>query len=100
VTGECHGEKRHCATEPSVHTGGVKEDPYAFVPVVDENAEADPHWLELRNDATLPPIYMPPAMAGRHSPRQRFVATGLIGILVLGTALGVCLTYGPKVLGW
>ena len=75
-------------------------DPYAFVPDVEEDAEADPHWQELRNDATLPPIYMPPTMAGRHSPRQRAIAGVLVGIFVLGTALGVCLTYGPTVLGW
>ena len=78
----------------------MQEDPYAFVPDVDEDAEADPHWLELRNEATLPQIYMPPAMAGHHSPRQRLIAGVLIGILVLGTALGVCLTFGPQVLGW
>jgi hypothetical protein len=78
----------------------VKDDPYAFVPEVDEDAEADPYWLELRNSATLPQIYMPPTMSGRHSPRQRVIAAALIGIFVLGTALGVCLTYGPQVLGW
>jgi len=78
----------------------MQGDPYADVPDVEDDAEADPFWLELRNDSTLPQIYMPPSMAGRHSPRQRFIAAGLIGIFVLGTALGVCLTYGPQVLGW
>lgn len=78
----------------------MQGDPYAFVPDVDEDAEADPHWQELRNDSTLPSIYMPPAMAGRHTPRQRVIASVLIGIFVLATALGVCLTYGPEVLGW
>lgn len=78
----------------------MQDDPYAHVPAVDEDAEADPHWLELRNEATLPQIYMPPAMASHHSPRQRVIAGVLIGILLLGTALGVCLTYGPQVLGW
>lgn len=75
-------------------------DPYAGVPDVDEDAEVDPYWQELRNDSTLPPIYMPPSMAGRYSSRQRLIAAALIGIFVLGTALGVCLTYGPQVLGW
>lgn len=78
----------------------MQADPYAFVPDVDEDAEADPHWQELRNEATLPSIYMPPAMAGRRSPWQRAVAGVLIGTFVLATALGVCLTYGPSVLGW
>ena len=78
----------------------MKDDPYAFVPDVNKDAEADPHWQELRNDATLPQIYMPPSMVGRHTGRQRVIAATLIGIFVLGTALGICLTYGPQVLGW
>ena len=78
----------------------MNDDPYADVPEVEEGAEADPFWLELRNDSTLPAIYMPPSMAGRYRPRQRLIAAILIGIFVLGTGLGVCLTYGPQVLGW
>ena len=78
----------------------MSADPYAFVPDVDDDAEADPFWQELRNDATLPQIYMPPAMAGRHTTRQRVIAASLIGIFVLGTSVGICLTYGPQVLGW
>jgi len=78
----------------------MKDDPYAAVPDVDEDAEVDPYWQELRNDSALPQIYMPPSMAGRYSRRTRFIAAALIGIFVLATALGVCLTYGPQVLGW
>jgi hypothetical protein len=78
----------------------VQDDPYVFVPDVDEDAEVDPYWLELRNASTLPQIYMPPSMSGRYTPRQRLIAASLIGIFVLGAALGVCLTYGPQVLGW
>ena len=70
------------------------------VPDVDDDAEVDPYWIELRNASTLPQIYMPPSMVGSHSPRQRVIAASLIAIFVLGTALGVCLTYGPQVLGW
>lgn len=78
----------------------MHDDPYADVPAADPDAEVDPYWSELRNGTTLPLIYMPPSMTGRYSPRQRTIAASLIAIFVLGTALGVCLTYGPMVLGW
>ncbi|MEI6362615.1 MAG: hypothetical protein WCP95_10820 [Actinomycetes bacterium] len=78
----------------------MQDDPYTDVPDVEEDAEVDPYWLELRNDSTLPQIYMPPAMAGRYTPTHRIIAAALIGVFVLGTALGICLTYGPQVLGW
>lgn len=71
-------------------------DAYADVPQPDPTAEVDPHWLELRSGATkLPEIYMPPAMAGARSPLVRAMALFLIGIFVLATSLGICLTYGP-----
>jgi hypothetical protein len=68
---------------------------FAGVPEVDPAAEIDPHWLELRGDSLLPTLYMPPTMAGRHSSLMRLVASGLIGIFMLATTLGICLTYGP-----
>jgi hypothetical protein len=82
------------------HTGTVQHGEYANVPDVDDDAEVDEHWLELRGGSPLPQIYMPPSMIGSHSTRQRVIAAVLITIFVLGTALGVCLTYGPQVLGW
>jgi hypothetical protein len=68
---------------------------FAAVPAADPTAEVDPHWLELRADSLLPALYMPPAMAGRHSSVMRVVASALIGIFMLATTLGICLTYGP-----
>lgn len=38
---------------------------------------------------------MPPTMAGRRSPAMRLLATVLIAVFLLATALGICLTYGP-----
>ena len=40
--------------------------PFAYVPSADEDAEADPYWLDL-------------------------------GIFVVGSALGICLTYRPQI---
>ncbi len=68
---------------------------FAEVPAVAPDAVVDPHWLELRGDSLLPSLYMPPTMAGQRSPLMRMVATALIGVFMLATALGVCLTYGP-----
>lgn len=82
------------------HTGRVQHGEYADVPDVDEDAEVDPYWLELRNMSSLPQIYMPPAMPGRYTPTHRIIAAALIGVFVLATAAGVCLTYGPQVFGW
>lgn len=55
----------------------------------------DPHWIQLREGALLPALYMPPAMGGRHPVWLRAMAALLIGIFLLATALGICLTYGP-----
>jgi hypothetical protein len=68
---------------------------FADVPAADPAAVVDPHWLDLRGDSLLPTVYMPPVMPGRHSSLKRIVASGLIGIFMLATTLGICLTYGP-----
>ena len=74
-------------------------DEYANVPSAEPGAEIDPHWLELRGSAALPPTYMPPAMPGSHSRFARVTAIGIAAVFLIATAAGVCLTYGPKVLG-
>ena len=81
-------------------TGPMTHDEYAHVPAAGRDAEIDPHWLELRGTSTLPPTYMPPSMPGTHSRLARAVAVGLIAVFVVATATGVCLTYGPDLLGW
>lgn len=68
---------------------------FADVPQPDPDAVVDPNWLSLRGDSLLPTLYMPPAMAGRQPPWIRAMATVLIGVFLLATALGLCLTYGP-----
>jgi hypothetical protein len=68
---------------------------FADVPAVDPAAVVDPYWLELQGDSLLPTLYMPPTMAGTHSPLMRLMATVLIGVFLLATGLGICLTYGP-----
>lgn len=73
----------------------VSSTDFADVPDVDPDAVVDPFWLELQGDSLLPTLYMPPAMAGRHSPIMRVVATVLIAVFLLATVLGICLTYGP-----
>jgi hypothetical protein len=65
------------------------------VPQPDPSAEVDPFWLQLRGEATLPVLYMPPSMPGSHSRWMRMLATMLISIFMLATTLGICLTYGP-----
>lgn len=74
-------------------------DAYAQVPSAAPDAEVDPHWLELRGASALPAVYLPPSMPGRHSRRTRVMAVALIGVFLLATAAGVCLTYGPKAFG-
>lgn len=77
----------------------MPDEDFASIPAADPDAEIDPHWLELRGTSNLPPTYMPPAMPGRHSRSSRVVAVVLIAVFVAATAAGVCLTYGPSVLG-
>jgi hypothetical protein len=68
---------------------------FTAVPAADHSAEVDPHWLELRSaNALLPMFYMPPTMSGRRSMPMRLVAAVVIGVFVLATTLGICLTYG------
>ena len=57
--------------------------------------EPDPHYLELLRSSKLPQAYLPAMMAGPQKPWVRAAATVVIGIFLLATALGVCLTYGP-----
>jgi hypothetical protein len=77
----------YAATTPTQEFGDV--------PNADPAAVVDPHWLQLRGDSLLPTLYMPPTMAGQRSPAMRVLATVLIAVFVLATALGLCLTYGP-----
>jgi hypothetical protein len=75
------------------------DEPYvdfADVPAAGQEAELDPHWLELRGDSLLPTLYMPPIMAGTRSLFMRLLASALIGTFLLATSLGICLTYGPN----
>lgn len=72
---------------------------FADVPVPGPDAVVDPNWLRLRADSLLPTLYMPPTMAGRRPLWMRALAVVLIGIFLLATFLGLCLTYGPPG-GW
>jgi len=73
---------------------------YADVPPADPDAAVDPNWLRLRGDSLLPSLYMPPAMTGHRPKWMRAMATVLIGVFLLATALGVCLTFGSPSGGW
>jgi len=68
-------------------------------PELDRSAVIDPHWLQLRGDSLLPTLYMPAPMRGSHPVWLRALALLLIGVFMLATVLGVCLTYGPPT-GW
>lgn len=70
------------------------------VPQPSPEAVVDPNWLQLRGDSLLPTLYMPPTMAGRRPTWMRAIAVVLIGIFLLATVLGLCLTYGPPSAGW
>ncbi len=76
-------------------TSKTYED-FSQVPSAEPDAELDPHWVELRGPVTMPPFYLPPAMPGRHSRHAKALAIVLIGVFILATAVGACLTYGPK----
>ncbi|CAB4912643.1 MAG: hypothetical protein F2825_04990 [Actinobacteria bacterium] len=67
---------------------------YADVPSAD-GPEVDPHWLDLQRGSGLPASYLPPMVPGSARPWQRAFALVLITMLVLVTAAGICLTYGP-----
>jgi hypothetical protein len=68
---------------------------FADVPAAEDDAELDPHWVDLRGSSPLPTGYMPPSMAGPRRPWQQLVAVGLTAMFLGATAAGVCLTYGP-----
>ena len=73
---------------------------FADVPQPAPDAVVDPNWLRLRGDSLLPSVYMPPAMVGSRPAWMRAMAVVLIGIFLLATVLGLCLTYGPPSAGW
>lgn len=73
---------------------------FADVPQPDSNAVVDPNWLRLRGESLLPTLYMPSPMPGQRPTWMRAVAMLLIGIFLLATMLGLCLTYGPPSAGW
>jgi hypothetical protein len=77
-----------------------KDIAFTDVPQPDPDAVVDPNWLRLRGDSLLPTLYMPPTMAGQRPTWMRAMATVLIGVFLLATALGLCLTYGPPSAGW
>lgn len=64
-------------------------------PAIPADAVPDEHYLELLRSSKLPQAYLPPAMPGPQKPWVRLSASIVIGIFVLATALGICLTYGP-----
>jgi hypothetical protein len=59
-----------------------------------DDPQVDPHYLELLRGSKLPQAYLPPAMAGPQRPWVRVAATIVIGVFLLATVCGVCLTYG------
>jgi hypothetical protein len=73
---------------------------FADVPQPEPDAVVDANWLRLRSESLLPTLYMPPTMAGQRPAWMRAMATVLIGVFLLATALGLCLTYGPPSAGW
>ncbi len=56
--------------------------------------EVDPHYLELLRGSKLPTAYLPPMMTGPRKPWIRVAALCVIGVFLLATSLGICLTYG------
>jgi hypothetical protein len=78
----------------------TSEIAFEDVPQPAPDAVVDPNWLRLRGDSLLPTLYMPPTMAGQRPTWMRAMAVVLIGIFLLATVLGLCLTYGPPNAGW
>jgi hypothetical protein len=62
---------------------------------MDEPEVPDPHYLDLLRSSKLPQSYLPAAMPGPQKAWIRVSATVVIGVFMLATVLGVCLTYGP-----
>jgi hypothetical protein len=96
--------RRWCHAFLKAHTRPVTtmstDIAFADVPQPDPDAVVDPNWLRLRGDSLLPTLYMPPTMAGRRPTWMRAMAVVLIGVFLVATALGLCLTYGPPSAGW
>jgi hypothetical protein len=74
----------------------VPDEDFSQVPSAPRDAEVDPHWIDLRGPVTMPLFYLPPAMPGRHSRRSKALAMVLTAVFLLATAVGACLTFGPK----
>lgn len=74
----------------------MPDEDFSRIPSAGRDAELDPHWVDLRGPITMPLFYLPPAMPGRHSGRSKALALVLIGVFLLATAVGACLTFGPK----
>ena len=74
---------------PAAYRGGMTiQDQHDGAP------EVDPHYLDLLRGSKLPEAYLPSAMAGPKQPWVRLSATLVIGVFLLATVCGVCLTYG------
>ncbi len=61
-----------------------------------DEPEVDPHYLELLRGSKLPAAYLPPMMGGVRKPWIRVAALIIIGVFLLATVSGVCLTYGVE----
>ena len=57
--------------------------------------EPDPLYDQLLRRTKLPESYLPATMPGPQKPWVRVSAALVIGVFLLATACGVCLTYGP-----
>lgn len=69
---------------------------FSLVPSAGRDAVVDSHWVDLRGPTTMPVFYLPPAMPDRHSRPSKVLALVLIAVFLLATAVGACLTFGPK----
>jgi hypothetical protein len=85
------------STEPTVEQGSSSDLDSAYLEAMEESGEPvpDPHYLELLRSSRLPQAYLPATMAGPQKAWIRIASMLVIGIFVLATALGICLTYGP-----
>ena len=64
-------------------------------PAIAADAVPDEHYLDLLRTSKLPQAYLPAAMPGPQKPWVRASASVVIGVFLLATVLGICLTYGP-----
>jgi hypothetical protein len=63
--------------------------------VQEDAAVPDPHYLELLRSSRLPQSYLPAMMGGPKKAWIRISSLLIIGVFLLATTLGICLTYGP-----